>query len=348
MDGFSYRGIHCSRYNVEFIPDAKARWFQSPGFDVYQDDVSGRDGGYYYGNNVKIRKFTLNCYFEEITRETREEIRNWLDRNTKGRLVFDERPFVYYNVYPTDITTGDIYAVLTPHGEVYSGTFTATFSAYEPYGTLLYQTLTDDAEMEGAAAITGLIYADEMPAAPTTDSRSFLMYNPGTQPCNTTIRIGGSGTNITIANHTNGTACKLLGLPTTGYLEIDSKLGKVVWVNGNDRTTYFAYHNEGYMTLAPYLPRIFQADASYTSGSDTVTFYAFTPTEDIIGKYIRLSGGWRKIIAVSETEGTAQLESNMTESGAEVTKIVTMNEITIAGTALELNKLEILNAPLIV
>ena len=102
--------------------------------------MSGRDGGYYYGNNVKIRKFTLQCYFEEITRETREEIRNWLDRNTKGKLIFDERPFVYYNVRPTDVASGEIYTILTTRGEVYSGTFTATFSAYEPYGHLTSKT----------------------------------------------------------------------------------------------------------------------------------------------------------------------------------------------------------------
>ena len=140
MDGFSYCGIHCSRYNIGYIPDAKERWFQSPSFTLYEEDVSGRDGGYYYGNNVKIRKFTLQCYFEEITRETREEIRNWLDRNTKGKLIFDERPFVYYNVRPSDVTSGEVYAILTPRGEVYSGTFSATFSAYEPYGHLTSKT----------------------------------------------------------------------------------------------------------------------------------------------------------------------------------------------------------------
>ena len=139
-DGFTYGGIHCSKFNITYIPDAKTRWFSSPSFSVYEEEVSRRDGGYYYGNNVKIRKFTLQCYFEEITREMREDLRNWLDRNTKGRLVFDERPYVYYNVRPTDVTTGEIYALLKAEGEVFSGTFTATFSAYEPYGHVPYKT----------------------------------------------------------------------------------------------------------------------------------------------------------------------------------------------------------------
>ena len=139
-DGFSYGGVHCSKYNITYIPDAKDNWFSSPSFSVYEEEVTRRDGGYYYGNSVKIRKFTLKCYFEEITREMREEIRNWLDRNTKGKLVFDDRPYVYYNVRPTNVTTGEIYPLLTKHGEVFSGTFTATFSAYDPFGYVPYKT----------------------------------------------------------------------------------------------------------------------------------------------------------------------------------------------------------------
>ena len=122
MNGFSYAGIHCSKFNIEYIPDAPSRWFPSPEFNVYQEDISGRDGGYYYGNNAGIRQFTLTCYFEDITRAMREDIRNWLDRNTKGKLIFDERSYAYYNVRPTKITTGEIYATLTHMGELFSGT----------------------------------------------------------------------------------------------------------------------------------------------------------------------------------------------------------------------------------
>jgi len=56
-NGFTYRGIHSSKFNVEYIPDPQARWFHSPEYDVYKEDVAGRDGGYYYGNNLKIRTF---------------------------------------------------------------------------------------------------------------------------------------------------------------------------------------------------------------------------------------------------------------------------------------------------
>ena len=105
--------------------------------------------------------------------------------------------------------------------------------------------------------MTGLLPSSEMPDAPEATDSSFLLYNPGTQPCNTLLQIGGAGTNITLSNAANGTFCKLHSLPETGYLEIDSALGKVTWVHDDERDTFFEYHNEGYLTLAPYLPRVF-------------------------------------------------------------------------------------------
>jgi len=68
----------------------------------------------------------------------------------------------------------------------------------------------EDYDPEGASVYCGMLHNDEMPAEPTTGSRSFLLYNPGTETCETLIRIGGSaGTNgITIKNSTNDTECK--------------------------------------------------------------------------------------------------------------------------------------------
>ena len=47
MSGFTYCGVHSGKYSVEYIPDPKARWDASPEFDVYEEDVAGRDGGYW-------------------------------------------------------------------------------------------------------------------------------------------------------------------------------------------------------------------------------------------------------------------------------------------------------------
>ena len=348
MSGFTYAGVHSGKYNVEYVPDPKARWEASPEFDVYEEDVAGHDGGYYYGNSAKIRRFTLQCFFEDIPMETREDIRSWLGRNTSGRLIFDNKPFVYYNVRPSKIVEGEIYTVLTRNGEIHSGTFTVTFSAYEPYGFMMYKQIDDGVDLKGAAIYSGILPAAQMPELISETNTDGLIYNCGTQPCNTVIQIGGTGTDVVITNATNGTFCSLLSLPSSGYLEIDSRLGKVMWVHDGQRDLFFEYHNEGYVTLAPYLPKQFDVGVEYNSGSTTISFYGLSSIENYVGKYIYLEGSWRKIVSVSEEDNTAELQEAMSASGATLTKIVTMNEISVTGTGMTLNKLSIDYRPIIV
>lgn len=84
MNGFTYNGIHSSLFNCYYIPNQTDRWFASPEFTVYEKDVLGRDGGYYYGNKAKIRTLSLKVFFEDITVEMREQIRAWLNKDVMG------------------------------------------------------------------------------------------------------------------------------------------------------------------------------------------------------------------------------------------------------------------------
>lgn len=84
MEGFTYNGIHSSRFSCYYIPDASDRWYASPDFEIYEEEVVGRPGGYTYGTRTKIRTMSLKVYYEDITIETREQIRMWLDQNTMG------------------------------------------------------------------------------------------------------------------------------------------------------------------------------------------------------------------------------------------------------------------------
>ena len=249
--GFTYNGTHCSAYGVGYIPDGGDRWFSGADFDVYSKDISWRHGGYYYGNKAKIRTFALKCYFEEITRAQREQIRAWLHRDTQGRLIFDDMPFVYWNVRPSKIVSGQIYNDLGK----YSGTFTVTFEAYDPFGYLTrkYNTGTEN---DGATDFCNLRLYSEMPAAPTTSSRNFSVYNPGTESCGMTIRVSGSASHpIIFINNTNATRCIIGQMPGTSLmLDIDGDTGlcKVYspraasyWDNG------FAYHDSGIVRLDP-------------------------------------------------------------------------------------------------
>lgn len=250
MEGFTYNGIHCSAYNVYYVPDAEDKWFKDPEYEVAKKDVAWRNGGYFYGTYAKIRTFQLKCYFEEIDIATREKIRHWLGRNTSGKLVFDDKPFMFYNVRPSDIVPGKIYL---DTNESYSGTFTIKFMAEEPFGYLNRKSgITDD----HAEEYCGIIATANMPADPTTSSTSFDVYNPGTEACGLNLKLAGSCSNpIRFFNERNNTRCVIESLPTNSlYLDINGDTGNcMVYISDPEigADNGFAYHDRGFVRLDP-------------------------------------------------------------------------------------------------
>lgn len=336
MDGFKYNGRHCSEFGVWYVPDAKDLWVNSPDYDVTSTKVKGRAGSYYYTNEAKERTFTLSCFFEDITWFDREQIRHWIDRKTSGELVFDRKPFVYYNVRPTKQDTGKVYVTrgATDQENLYSGTFTITFTAFEPFGYMTYKSFNtyDD---DNASIFCGILDTSEMPATPTTSSRDFQIYNCGTEEADTTITIGGTAASgLTITNGTNNTVCSQVSLPPTDYLVIDSAKGTVRYGS----SLAFQYHNDGFIRLAPYLPDKRDIVVSYTSGSNYLSVLSEVADSTWVGRYVRINNEWVKIIYVNAS-GVVTLQKNMGASGIETTRLVTMNEISITGTNQSLSTL---------
>lgn len=336
-------------FNCYYIPDANDRWFASPDFEVNSKEVPERAGGYGYGTRTKIRSLTQKVFFDDITIETREKIRAWLTEKSVGEQKQDERPFVVYrSVQLSKVVSGKMYATRydAVGNNLYNGTLTVNFVIYEPYGYLLYKSY-DNIDEDGAGAYCGILKTSEMPAAPTTSSRTFYLYNPGTETCDTLFNIGGTvgSSGLTISNETNGTKCKLLSLPSSGYLEIDSFHGAIAHVVGATKTLDFQNHDEGFLKLAP-CELIKNVTMKTTSGSKVVTIYDYPVTAALIGKYIRLGSQWNKITAINNRNVTVENNASATENVT--TKMGVLNKITVTGSNISLNKFEIDYYPMIV
>ena len=180
MHGFSYCGVHSSKFGCFHIPNAAERGREMPAYDVEELDTGYGDGGLYVCTRVKIQDFSLDCYFDGITLEMREGLMRWLDRNTKGTLVYDEKPYVYYDVHPAKRIEIKEYTYRENGALLYSGTFTVTFRCYDPFGKLYVTSYAATCTPQLLAA-TGILPTSVMPDAPGTSDIGFLVYNCGTE-----------------------------------------------------------------------------------------------------------------------------------------------------------------------
>lgn len=272
MMGFTYNGIHCSEFGLYYIPNADDRWFNDPEYDVYGENISWRNGGYYYNSKAKERTFTLRCGFEEIDVATRQKIKQWVKMGTSGQLIFDDRPFMFWNVHPGKAPVGNWYL---DSNESHSGTVTITFITYEPFAYLTRNYNSSQSTDDGSSDYCNLIPQSEMPSEPTTSDTMFSVYNPGTEECGLTIEVGGSASNpIRFFNDNTKTECIIESLPTNNLLlTLDGDTGYVsVGMSGENG---FAYHDKGFIKLAPNI-KYYNADYVY-AGTDGTKFTIYLP-----------------------------------------------------------------------
>lgn len=249
-------------------------------------------------------------------------------------MIFDDRKHIAYRVHPTKRIQISLYSSDLPDGTRYSGTFTATFTCYDPFGRLLKSEL-DAASTEAELSETGLLLAEMKPEAPTAGSSFFLLYNPGTEVGHSIIRLTGDvgEDGLLIRNLTTGQKCKVVNLKAGSLLEgacleLDSEKCQTSIVLGDESELAFPFHDEGYITLAPCLPFVRTIKVSHTAGSNMVcSDAAFTP--HMRGQYLYLDG-WKCIRQVTD-ENTVILSSEVNGTDETLTPVVTMNEIEVTG-----------------
>lgn len=336
MTGFTYNGVHCGHFGLYYIPTRDDQWFSDPEYDVYDIDMDWRHGGYYYDSKAKVRTFTIKCYFEEISTATRQAIKNWLRRDSKGELIFDDKPFVYWNVHPGKIPVGN-WCLDTD--ETHSGTVTITFNAYEPFGYLTRKSGTNLIPSDHSEDYVNFISPEDMPADPTTSSTSFDIYNPGTEECGLTIAISGTTQHpIRFFNENNGTYCSFESLPAGGLIVgVDGNTGFVFthMPNSSDYASGFAYHDKGVVQLQPNTGR---SDVSYRYIGKNGTHYVleldgYIVTDMVDNATVKVSGVNTPLtvdsfsVALNRINCTA--ENSVTIPASGTCSIYTLNHIRI-------------------
>lgn len=348
ISGFSFLGIHSSKYNLNYIPDETALFDDRADYEIYDEEIPWRDGGVYYGRRTKARAFQLDCFFEDIPRRDYEQMKRWLSAEQEGKLIFDLWPWKYYDVRLTKKISGKQYMQHERGAEpLFSGTMTITFTAYDPMAKMLAKAY-DTIDLDGASQYCSILEQNQMPAQPTTADRDFLIYNCGTASTPTILRIGGTvnGDGLTLTNEATGQRCRLCALPPSpAYLEIDSCKGSVRLIDPSAGTSelMFEYHDAGYIDLAPSGFWEDEVPISYTAGSNEVTADGAFPKEACVGKYVRLNGTWLQILAV--TAHGFIVSAFLAASGQDFSPIVRMNHFLIDGDA-ELTKLEVDYTPM--
>ncbi len=293
MFGFTYNGVHSSEFGLYYTQSAEDKWFVDPEYEVYSEEIGWKNGGYYYGSSVKIRKFTIQCYFEEIDIATRQRIKQWVKYGTYGTLIFDDKPFVYWNVRPGKVPVGKWYL---DSNESHSGTVTITFVAYEPFGYLTRKSNSANLPDDGAEDYCNIINSDEMPEAPSTSKNAFDIYNPGTEDCGLSIEISGTTSNpIRFINNQNSTFCEFSSLPSGNlHVRIDGDTGYVSTLIGGASSgeNGYAYHEKGVVKLSP---NVGFSNIQFVYNGLNGTTYTFTLNgvnvgNDYVGGIITISG----------------------------------------------------------
>lgn len=261
--------------------------------------------------------------------------------------MLDRRPYVTYDVVPSKRIVINQYAHGSASGEtLYSGTFTAYFKCYSPFGRMTMTAI--EPGDTGCYGGTGLLSRTMMPPAPTPSSKSFLVYCPGTERANTLIRLAGDvGDGLTIHNATTGQRCRIDGLrinslPPGSYISIDSAMGQVLSHKGDDTELAYHFHDLGYVQLAPCLPLVGNVELAHTAGSKEIRSRgAFL--SHMTGQYVYL-GGWKKIHRIDSAD-VAHLMTNAETTGASTTPIATMNEVYLEGEGFNLSRFELEYTP---
>lgn len=332
--GFSFCGVDIAKYGLEYVPPLDQTYvFAGSGNEVHQETFEAHDGGYYYGATVQPKDFTLRCIYQDrhLLHGTLATIESFFHRGRTGRLVFQNRDWLWYTATVLGVDVSDI-------RNYRNGFITITMRAYYPFARHDFISIGSQNILSShIAANTGLLTAEETPATSfenMTQSTDLFLYNGGSERASAAIAIAGNaGEGVVITNHTTGQTAKFVAFSTDKttnagkYVVSDALNGKTVLTDGTNAERGFMYHDHGFIELVPSFPIERDIYVVYEANSNMISISGFELDDDVIGRFIFIEDAWRKITA--KTDDTLSIDTAPKSDGEGCTNIVTMNEISV-------------------
>lgn len=328
---FSFCGTDVTELGLRYAPEnADTYVHDSLSFDLSEQSYEARDGGHFFGTSLKPKSFVLRCYYENTYAldGLTSRINAVFRRGRSGKLVFTDRPWLYYTATVTGI---DISRMLN----LRNGFVTIQMKAYYPLAITDYALVQDNEYRNDMLFNSAMFEDDIMPPTSFTDmtaatTNPILLFNGGTERAAVRIGIAGNvGTGVSIYNRTTKQECDFVGLnegSAAHYVVCDGKTGNTYWSDTGNNA--FIYHDRGFIELEPSYPinRELQVSVSATGTSVTAVYGSFN--EEMLGKYIYLDNNFRRIVnVVSDTELT--VNANVTQQDCVNAPVYTMNEIVV-------------------
>lgn len=301
---FYFDGVDCESLGLHYAPEINGNqtyvWNPSAS-KVLEQQFESHDGGYYYGQSVQPKEFSLRCYYEQTPQEEglMYKVFRFFRKGRRGKLVFERRAWVYYDVVITNVDIGTMY-------NFQNGLVTIYCKAYEPYGKLNFSQRieqvrcmynpydeTTQAWDYNVCKENSELWDDLIPYpndrykyySTTTDtsgvSHHYLtvyMFNPG--DLRTPLKVLIRDRNIKkVRNYTNNSTIELNpfdnSIPNSNYLCIDGENGKCYYGTKDSNSDIavpisgFKYHKRGFLYAEPnkHLKRTFTiAQITQSSG----------------------------------------------------------------------------------
>lgn len=123
-----FDGVDIEDIGLEYAPDNRNTQVYNPAdWAVHEQSFDGYNGGYFFGTTVKPKTFTLRCFYEDshVSDGIMTKVWRTFKRGRTGRLVFKNRPWLWYNATVVDVDATNML-------NYKNGIVTITLRAYYP------------------------------------------------------------------------------------------------------------------------------------------------------------------------------------------------------------------------